>query len=66
MSQPQVKVGIMSSPAIRFVFPTAYSFGGQTVGRRSRSHPQRWKSAVGRRALRQRGVYALRCRERQF
>ena len=31
MSQPQVKVGIMSSPAIRFVFPTAYSFGGQTV-----------------------------------
>lgn len=31
MSQPQVKVGIMSSPAIRFVFPTAYGFGGQTV-----------------------------------
>lgn len=32
MSQPQVKVGIMSAPEIRFHFPAAYLFAGQEVG----------------------------------
>ena len=31
MTQPQVKVGIMSAPVLKFVFPTPYVFNGETV-----------------------------------
>lgn len=66
MSQPQVKVGIMSAPEIRFHFPAAYLFAGKEIcGEQTARFVDgkvEWNGTVYETG----GIYTAECRDRSF